>query len=143
MTVALIHGPNLNMLGQREPALYGSMTLEQLESAVAEAALKLGLRLQTFQSNVEGDLVNILQQVAPTCHAIILNPGGFSHTSVALRDAVASLNIPTVEVHLTHIHSREPFRRQSLTSQAAVASISGLGLQGYLAALEHLRNLLH
>ena len=143
MTVALIHGPNLNLLGQREPALYGSMTLEQLESAVEEAALKLGLRLQTFQSNVEGDLVGILQQVAPTCHAVIFNPGGFSHTSVAVRDAVASLNIPTVEVHLTHIHSREPFRRQSLTSQAAVASISGLGLQGYFAALEHLRDLLH
>ena len=135
--LALIHGPNLNLLGQRDPAMYGTMTLAELEAAVRDHALACGFELITFQSNVEGELINALHEAGQSCVGVIFNPGGYSHTSVALRDAVEAIGIPTVEVHLSNIHARESFRRTSLTASAAKACISGLGKAGYLAAVDH------
>ena len=138
MNVALIHGPNLNWLGRREPHVYGTLTLGDIEESLRAAAQAAGHTLETHQDASEGGLVGILQAVARSSHAVIFNPGGFSHTSVALRDAVAAMPIPVVEVHLSNIHAREDFRRRTLTGSAATACISGLGLDGYLAALNHL-----
>lgn len=138
MNVALIHGPNLNWLGRREPHVYGTLSLADIEESLRAAALAAGHTLETHQDASEGGLVGILQAVARSSHAVIFNPGGFSHTSVALRDAVAAMPIPVVEVHLSNIHAREDFRRRTLTGSAATACISGLGLDGYLAALNHL-----
>ena len=134
--LALIHGPNLNLLGQRDPAMYGTLTLDELEAAVRDHATNQGWEVTAFQSNVEGELINALHEAASSCVGIILNPGGYSHTSVALRDAVEAIAIPTVEVHLSNIHAREHFRRTSLTASAAEACISGLGVQGYFAAVD-------
>jgi 3-dehydroquinate dehydratase-2 len=139
--LALIHGPNLNLLGQRDPAMYGTLTLAELEAAVRDHASARGFELSTFQSNVEGELINALHDAAQSCAGVIFNPGGFSHTSVALRDAVEAIGIPTIEVHLSNIHARESFRRTSLTASAAKACISGLGKTGYLAAVDQFSQL--
>ena len=138
--IALVHGPNLNLLGQRNPEVYGNLTLEQLEAAVAERAAELGAEVEAFQSNHEGELIDALHAAGKSCQGVIFNPGGFSHTSVALRDAVEASRIPVIEVHISNIHGREHFRRTSLTAAAAQACISGMGLQGYLSALEALLN---
>ena len=134
--IALIHGPNLNLLGQRNPEVYGDLTLEKLEAAVAARAAELGAEVQASQSNHEGELIDALHSAVESCQGVIFNPGGFSHTSVALRDAVESIRIPVIEVHISNIHGREHFRRTSLTAAVSQACISGLGLQGYLSALE-------
>ena len=139
--LALIHGPNLNLLGQRDPGMYGTLTLAELEAAVRDHASARGFELSTFQSNVEGELINALHDAAQSCAGVIFNPGGFSHTSVALRDAVEAIGIPTIEVHLSNIHARESFRRTSLTASAAKACISGLGKTGYLAAVDQFSQL--
>jgi 3-dehydroquinate dehydratase-2 len=118
--------------------MYGAQTLEALERAVAEHAASLGAEVLSVQSNVEGELINALHDAQDNCVGVVFNPGGYSHTSVALRDAVEAINIPTVEVHLSNIHAREGYRRKSLTAEAAVACISGLGIQGYLAAIDRL-----
>ena len=136
--IALVHGPNLNLLGQRNPEVYGNLTLEKLEAAVAERAAELGAEVEAFQSNHEGELIDALHAAGKSCQGVIFNPGGFSHTSVALRDAVEASRIPVIEVHISNIHGREHFRRTSLTAAAAQACISGMGLQGYLSALEAL-----
>ncbi len=136
--IALVHGPNLNLLGQRNPEVYGNLTLEQLEAAVAERAAERGAEVEAFQSNHEGELIDALHAAGKSCQGVIFNPGGFSHTSVALRDAVEASRIPVIEVHISNIHGREHFRRTSLTAAAAQACISGMGLQGYLSALEAL-----
>lgn len=136
--IALVHGPNLNLLGQRNPEVYGNLTLEKLEAAVAERAAERGAEVEAFQSNHEGELIDALHAAGKSCQGIIFNPGGFSHTSVALRDAVEASRIPVIEVHISNIHGREHFRRTSLTAAAAKACISGMGLQGYLSALEAL-----
>ena len=136
--IALIHGPNLNLLGQRDPDMYGSNTLADLEEAVRTQAQQQGFELRTFQSNVEGELINALHDVQQDCIGVVFNPGGYSHTSVALRDAVEAISIPVMEVHLSNIHAREDFRKRSLTAEAAKACISGMGVQGYLAALDAL-----
>jgi len=133
--IALIHGPNLNLLGQRDADTYGSSSLAELEHAVQAHAKQLDVVIRTFQSNVEGELINALHEAQEDCLGVIFNPGGYSHTSVALRDAVDAIAIPVVEVHLSNIHAREDFRKRSLTAEAAKACISGMGVQGYLAAL--------
>ena len=138
--IALVHGPNLNLLGQRNPEVYGNLTLEKLEAAVAERAAERGAEVEAFQSNHEGELIDALHAAGKSCQGVIFNPGGFSHTSVALRDAVEASRIPVIEVHISNIHGREHFRRTSLTAAAAQACISGMGLQGYLSALEALLN---
>ena len=136
--ILLLHGPNLNLLGQRDASVYGTMTLDELERTVQDKASALGVEVTCIQSNVEGELVNALHDAQATCAGVIFNPGGYGHTSVALRDAVEAISIPTVEVHLSNIHAREGFRQKSLTAQAAKACLSGLGVLGYLAALESL-----
>ena len=136
--ILLLHGPNLNLLGQRDASMYGTMTLPELERAVQARALELDVKVECRQSNVEGELVNALHDAQATCTGVIFNPGGYSHTSVALRDAVEAISIPVMEVHLSNIHAREDFRKRSLTAEAAKACISGMGVQGYLAALDAL-----
>jgi 3-dehydroquinate dehydratase-2 len=134
----VLHGPNLNLLGEREPAVYGTTTLAQIDARLNERARQLGVELETFQSNHEGALIDRLQAVRRACDGVIINPGGLTHTSVALRDAIAGLPLPTIEVHLSNVHQREAFRRSSYLSDVVVAQISGLGPRGYELALESL-----
>lgn len=133
--ILLLHGPNLNLLGQRDAVLYGKLTLAELEEAVRSHAATLNVELECVQSNVEGELINALHDAPSTCQGVVFNPGGYTHTSVALRDAVEAIAIPTVEVHLSNIHAREGFRKRSLTAEAALACVSGMGLEGYFAAV--------
>ena len=127
----LLHGPNLNMLGQREPDVYGSQTLESINTQSVTLAKSLGLRLESFQSNHEGELVDRIQQaLGQNVKGLILNPAAFTHTSVALRDALAAVALPFVEVHLSNIHRREPFRSHSYFSDKAEAVVCGMGPLG-------------
>ena len=134
-TILLLNGPNLNLLGTREPDVYGSMTLAAIEKSVAAAAGKLGHGLEAFQSNAEAELVDRVQDAAGHVEFILLNPGGFTHTSVALRDALLAVGIPFVEIHISNIYGREDFRKKSYYSDIAVGTIAGLGPQGYELAL--------
>ena len=138
MRVLLINGPNLNTLGQREPEVYGRVTLREIEAKVAERAQALGVELRTFQSNHEGAIIDYLQQEAPAADGIIINPGALTHYSLALRDALAATGKPAVEVHLSNIYGREPFRRRSVTADVCRGVVAGLGWSGYVAALEAL-----
>jgi 3-dehydroquinate dehydratase-2 len=131
------HGPNLNLLGEREPQIYGQFTLADIETRLRRRAAALsGCELSFFQSNSEGALLDWLHGEAPRAHGLILNPGGLAHTSVVLRDAVAAVALPTIEVHLSNIHAREPFRRRSLLAGVCLGVVTGLGIVGYEAALE-------
>ena len=138
MTILIVNGPNLNLLGQREPEIYGTSTLQDIENSLNSLAEKLNVKVNCFQSNSEGDLIDFIQQNARSSSAVILNGAGFTHTSVALRDCIAALSIPVIEVHLSNIHAREEFRQTSLTAPVARGIISGLGPTGYLLALEYL-----
>ena len=140
--VLVIHGPNLNMLGTREPDIYGHQTLEEIDAALTAQANRLGLHIETFQSNHEGHMVDKIQQAHDSFHGIIINPAAYTHTSIAIRDALSLLNIPVVEVHLSNIYKRESFRRTSMISAVVTAQISGLGSHGYLLALEGLARVL-
>ena len=134
--ILLLNGPNLNLLGLREPGLYGHVTLEQVHERMAQLAAEAGHRLTAFQSNSEAELIARIHQ-APASHVafIIFNPAGYTHTSVALRDALLAVKIPFVEVHLTNVHAREPFRHHSYFSDIAMGTITGLGAVGYELAL--------
>jgi 3-dehydroquinate dehydratase-2 len=135
--ILVLHGPNLNLLGEREPQHYGSISLQSINERLKERAAQAGVQLAVCQSNVEGDLVNRVQQAAhDAIDFIIINPAAFTHTSVALRDALAAVKIPFIEVHLSNVFRREPFRRHSYFSDLAAGVISGLGGQGYELALE-------
>jgi 3-dehydroquinate dehydratase-2 len=136
--ILVLNGPNLNLLGTREPEIYGRETLADIERRLAAAARAAGARLETFQSNHEGALIERVHAAKKQgISFIIFNPGGFTHTSVALRDALAAVAIPFIEVHLSNIHAREPFRRHSYFSDAAVGTICGLGSRGYDFALAY------
>jgi len=139
MKIGVLNGPNLNFLGKREPDVYGNLTLDDLKEQLLEAAKDKNATLEFAQSNVEGELINIIQKWAEENYdGVIFNPGGYTHTSVALRDAVSSVKVPFVEVHISNIYKREEFRRHSFTAGASVGVISGLGFFGYIAALEYL-----
>lgn len=141
--ILFLDGPNLNVLGTREPAVYGSRTLEQIRDMVRRAAEREGADVEFFQSNHEGELVERLQRARGSADAVALNPGAYTHTSVAIRDALLFAGIPAVEVHLSNPACREPFRRRSLVEDVAIGRISGFGGYGYvlalLALLDHLR----
>lgn len=139
MHITLIHGPNLNLLGQREPEVYGVMTHDELVKQVQEYASASGITIQVKQSNHEGDLVDYLQYAPSVSVAVILNPAAYTHTSVALLDAVRAISIPVVEVHLSDIESREPFRRVSYIKDAVVARFFGKGIQSYYEAIDFLK----
>ena len=133
--ILLLNGPNLNLLGTREPGVYGSTTLAEIEQQLASAAQRLGDSLTALQSNSEAELVDHIQQAAGTTDFIIFNPGAFTHTSVALRDALLAVAIPFIEIHISNVHAREEFRQHSYFSDIAVGTIIGLGPQGYELAL--------
>jgi len=133
--VLLINGPNLNLLGTREPGVYGNMTLTQIEQRLASQAADLGHGFAAFQSNAEAELVDRVQQASGASDFIILNPGAFTHTSVALRDALLAVDLPFIEIHISNVYAREAFRQHSYFSDIAVGTIVGLGPQGYELAL--------
>jgi 3-dehydroquinate dehydratase-2 len=138
MTYLVVNGPNLNTLGRRDPAIYGTLTLQEIQDRITRRGKELGVDLSFFQSNSEGAIIDHLQQNGPSCKGVIINPGALTHYSVALRDALADLTVPIVEVHLSNIHAREAFRRRSVTAGAVSGQIAGLGWRGYVAALEYL-----
>ncbi|RLB85428.1 MAG: type II 3-dehydroquinate dehydratase [Deltaproteobacteria bacterium] len=135
-TVLVIHGPNLNMLGIREPEVYGKTTLDEINRDLVETGKELGLDVETFQSNNEGEIVGKIQKSLETKSGLIINPAAYTHTSIAIRDALLLLNIPVIEIHLSNIYKREPFRHKSMIAGAATGQISGLGMHGYILALE-------
>jgi 3-dehydroquinate dehydratase-2 len=138
MQLLALHGPNLNLLGTREPGLYGSATLEQINAGLQERAAALGVAIDCFQSNHEGELVDRIHGARGTVHGILINAGAYTHTSIALRDALLAVAIPYVELHLSNTHAREPFRHHSFLADRAVGVICGFGPLSYGLALEGL-----
>jgi 3-dehydroquinate dehydratase-2 len=139
-TILVLNGPNLNMLGRREPGHYGSTTLSEIIDGLRDLAESLspGLHLEHLQSNYEGALVDAIQQIGPTAIGIVINPGALTHTSIALRDAFSAVRTPTIEVHISNIHAREEFRHHSYIAPVVVGQIAGLGPEGYRLALRFL-----
>ncbi len=134
--ILIIHGPNLNMLGKREPETYGSDTLEEIDRALFSRAQQMGVDIETFQSNHEGEIVEKIQSASRIYAALIINPAAYTHTSIAIRDAILLLDMPVIEVHLSNIYKREAFRQRSLIADVATGQISGFGRLGYVLALE-------
>ncbi len=136
--IVVIHGPNLNMLGRREPVIYGAMTLAAIDAALAERAAAAGAALRCFQSNHEGALVDMIHDAGWSADGVIINPGALTHYGLSLRDALAMLKAPIIEVHISNVYKREPFRHTSVVAPVATGQITGLGWRGYLLALEWL-----
>ena len=136
--ILVIHGPNLNMLGKREPEIYGRKGLEEIDTELKALGEDLGLEVDTFQSNHEGVIVDEIQQAVGKYHGIIINPAAYTHSSIAIRDALAMLDVPIVEIHLSNINRRETFRHESMIADIVTARIAGFGSHGYLLALEGL-----
>jgi 3-dehydroquinate dehydratase-2 len=143
LSILVLHGPNLNLLGEREASIYGSVSLEQVDQALHRQAELLGVKLEILQSNHEGVLIDAIHRARQQHAGILINPGAYTHTSIALRDAIAAVGLPTVEVHLSNIYRREPFRQHSYIAAVALGQISGFGAHSYLlglqALVQHLR----
>jgi 3-dehydroquinate dehydratase II len=142
LRVLVLHGPNLNLLGEREASIYGTTTLDAIDASLLKLGEDLGVSLDIRQSNLEGEMVTWIQDARRGCHGIIINPAAYTHTSIAIRDALAAVALPVIEVHLSNIYSREEFRRHSYVSGVALAQISGFGPTGYLLALRGLADYL-
>ncbi len=140
--ILVIHGPNLNLLGRREPEIYGRTTLDEINRGLAEFGARLGLTVEAFQSNREGEIVDRIQQAIGGCAGLIINAAAYTHTSIAIRDALALLEVPVIEVHLSNIHKREEFRHASLMAAVVIGQIIGLGASGYRLALQALAEML-
>jgi 3-dehydroquinate dehydratase-2 len=138
LNLLVIHGPNLNLLGKREPAIYGRLTLKQIDQRLQAHASEAGYELKTFQSNGEGALIDAIHDAADWADGIIINAGAYTHTSIALRDAISSVSLPTIEVHLSNVHAREPFRHKSLIAPVCLGAIAGFGWRSYLLGLDGL-----
>jgi 3-dehydroquinate dehydratase-2 len=138
--IMVIHGPNLNSLGQRQPEIYGDQTLEQINTQIEAEARQLGCRVVSHQANSEGAIIDLIQSCADDVAGIVINPGGYSHTSVAILDALLASKIPAIEVHLSNLFSRDEFRQTMITARGAIGIISGFGAQSYLLALRYLAN---
>lgn len=142
MNVLVVHGPNLNLLGTREPEVYGTTTLADIDALLEREAKTLGMTLRIVQSNSEGALVDAIQGGRGWAEAIVINPAAYTHTSVALRDAIAAADVPAVEVHLSNVYKREPFRHHSFIAPVAAGQIAGFGADGYRLALQAVKGLL-
>jgi len=140
--ILVLHGPNLNLLGSREPEIYGKLTLVDIDSRLKEAGGAMGLEVRSYQSNSEGALIDALHAARSWASGVVFNPGGYTHTSVAPRDAVAAIGIPVVEVHLSNVYAREEFRQRSLISPVCVGKITGFGWRSYLLGLQALAGLI-
>ncbi|HWE31359.1 MAG TPA: type II 3-dehydroquinate dehydratase [Polyangia bacterium] len=140
--VLVLHGPNLNLLGTREPGVYGATTLAEIDRALDEQARARGATVECHQTNIEGELVDRIQSARGRAHAIIINPAAYTHTSVAIADALRAVALPAVEVHLSNVHAREPFRQQSFVAPVCVGTIGGFGARGYTLALDAVLDLL-
>lgn len=136
--ILILHGPNLNLIGQREPEVYGRIALDEINQRLFERGEELGLEVRAFQANGEGALIDALQEAQHWASGVIFNPAGYTHTSVALRDAVAGITIPVIEVHLSNVYAREDFRHKSLISPVSTGKISGFGWRSYMLALQAL-----
>ncbi|HML95249.1 MAG TPA: type II 3-dehydroquinate dehydratase [Thermodesulfobacteriota bacterium] len=142
MRILVIHGPNLNMLGKREPEIYGSSTLDDVNTRLGKEAKELGAEVEFFQSNSEGEIVGRIQAAMDSTDGILINPGGYTHTSVAIRDAILSTGLPVVEAHMSNIYKREDFRQKSYVSAVALGVVSGFGADSYSLGLRGLVNYL-
>lgn len=140
MKLLVLHGPNLNLLGTREPGIYGNQTLEHINDSLRELSVELGCELAFFQSNSEGELIDTIQSAVQDCHGILINPAAYTHTSIAIRDALSAVGLPSVEVHLSNIHQRETFRHTSMIAPVAIGQICGFGSYSYLLGLRALFN---
>ena len=140
--ILVIHGPNLNMLGKREPETYGHTTLDEIDAELKTRGETLGLTVETFQSNHEGEIIDRIQQAVGVCAGLIINPAAYTHTSIAIRDALLLLEVPIIEIHISDIYQRESFRHTSMIADIAAVQIKGQGVQGYYIALEKIAEMI-
>ena len=143
MKILIINGPNINLLGTREPEIYGALTMDNINDSLLDYAKTLGVEIETFQSNIEGEIVDKIQQSKKDCAGIVINPAAYTHTSVAIRDAIAAVNMPAVEVHISDFHSREEFRKNSFIAPVCIGQISGFGADSYRLGLKGLVDFLN